>query len=608
MPGAENPLMVFVSSVMDPAVEDLSDERDAAVTAIDSLPITRSWAFEYTPASADAADDTYLDKVDECDIFLLVLGAEMTDPVAKEYGRARDLNKPRLLFVKNVRRSARAEDWLRARRLEVKYDRFEGAEDLGDRAKDAVVDEVIKSQRRYRLRNEDFDQLATKLRSEPVTFMVRTIDASELRDVAIAFPQLLELYPEFETWIERKAREIVAGTTSAYVTTYERDKAGFALVSDKGPGVRKLSTLYVKPRYQGLGVGPRLLFGVIDKAARDGVGKLYVTVSEERRDELDGLLEQFGFFVEGVSGRRYRDGSWEWIWSKRLIHGMLRRRQLGRFVLRYLFEERGYTIEPITRHLFKATQRYDGLGTHKFLGQSLLVAIAASDEHKVYQAAKLAATDLRLPLAFVSLEAIVDDDELSAGLVRLDSFDLETIFFPLFVERDAGGLIIPIKEAFVQRLIPRPDQNQFIAPSRVQLRTDNVYYRYPTVHAGLKRGSSLFFYETRRASGQSQLIGEAKLLEYAVDDPRELLSRFGRLGVYTLTDIQEATMRSGHQKDKALALRFDWFREIDNPLSRKQIQTILPSFDPMTARRIAFSDAMELRRLAGWNVEPLSFR
>ncbi len=608
MPGAENPLMVFVSSVMDKGVEDLSTERDAAVKAIDALPIARSWAFEYTPASADAADDTYLDKVDECDIFLLVLGTEMTDPVAKEYGRARDLSKPCLLFVKNVLRSTRAEDWLRARRLEIKYDRFEGAEDLGERAKDAVVDEVIKSQRRYRLRNEDFDHLAAKLRSEPVTFMVRTVEATELRDIAVTFPQLLELYPEFESWIERKAREIIAGTASAYVTLYEQENAGFALVSDKDPGVRKLSTLYVKPRYQGLGVGPRLLFGVIDQAARDGIEKLYVTVSEERREQLDGLLEQLGFFVEGVSGRRYRDGSWEWVWSKRLIHGTLRRRQLKRFVLRYLFEERGYVIEPVTRHLFKATQRYDGLGTHRLPGQSLLVAIAADDEHKVYHAAKRAAVDLGLALAFVSLEAVGDDEEASAEFVRLDSFDLETIFFPLFVEHNVEGLIIPIKEAFVQRLIPRPDQNQFIAPSRVQLRTDNVYYRYPTVHAGLKRGSPLFFYETRRASGQSQLIGEAKLLEYAVDHPRELLSRFGRLGVYTLTDIQQATMRSGHQKDKALALRFDWFKEIDNPLSRKQIQTVLPSFDPMTARRISYPDAMELRRLAGWNVGQLSFR
>ena len=593
---------------MDKQVEDLSLERDAAVRAIDSLPITRSWAFEYSPASADAVDESYLEKVDECDIFLLILGAELTDPVEREYARAAALGKRRLVFVQNVdQRSSRATGWL-SERHDVKYQRFQGPDDLADHVQGAVVDEVIKSHRRLNLREKDYEQLVTKLRSEPVTFMVRTIEARELADITATFPELEELYPNFQAWVDGKAVEINGGSANAYVATYGQENAGFALVSDKDPGVRKLSTLYIKPRYQGLGVGPRLLYGVITQAAHDAIGKIYVTVSEERRDTLEGLLTQFGFFVEGVAGRRYREGSWEWIWSKRLIHGCLRPKQLAKFATRYLLEERGFIVERISRSLYKAHPRYDALGhMAPRTDGNLLMAISTGDADRDFPRARRAAADLECQLLFVSIEPLESEDPDDA-CICLDGLDLETLFFPLYIERSADGLIIPIRETFVQRLIPSSDQSQFLAPTRVQLRIDNVYYRYPTVYAGLKRGSSLFFYETQRKQGQSRLIGEGKLLQHAVDNPQDLLAEFGRLGVYSLSDLKDVAIRGGPNKGKALALRFGWYREIGSPLALRQIRQVLPTFDPMTARRISPMKILELRRLAGWNVAPLSFR
>lgn len=607
MAGAENPLLVFVSSVMDEHVDDLSLERDGTVRAIDSLPITRSWAFEYSRASADSVDESYLEKVDDCDIFLLILGTELTDPVEREYARAAALGKRRLVFVRNVdQRSPRATEWL-SKRHDVKYERFQGPDDLFDRVKGAVVDEVIKSHRRLNLREKDFEKLATNLRSEPVTFMVRTIEAGELKDITATFPELEEVYPNFQAWVDGKAVEINEGSANAYVATYGQENAGFALVSDKDPGVRKLSTLYIKPRYQGLGVGPRLLYGVIAQAAHDAIGKIYVTVSEERRDTLEGLLTQFGFFVEGVAGRRYREGSWEWIWSKRLIHGRLRRKQLARFAARYLLEERGLIVERISRGFYRAYPRYDMLGRADGSGAgSLVMAVAAGEPDQEYRRSKRLAEDMGCRLLFVSIEPLEARPE--ATDTCLDSLDLEEMFFPLYVEREVDGLIIPIRETFARRLIPPSDQSQFLAPTRVQLRTDNVYYRYPTAYAGLKRGSPLFFYETQRTHGQSRLIGEAKLLKYAVDEPEDLLAEFGRLGVYTLKDLKRSAIRRGPQRGKALALRFDWYREIDRPLALQQVKQVLPTFDPLTARRLSPTAVLELRRLAGWKVAPLSLR
>jgi GNAT superfamily N-acetyltransferase len=607
MAGAENPLLVFLSSVMDKQVEDLSAERQAAKDAINSLPLTRSWTFEDSPASADQLDESYLSRVDDCDIFLIVLGRELTGPVENEYTRAATLGKRRLLFVKNdAQRSSRAATWLNDRQ-DIKYQRFEAPEDLAEHVKAAVIDELIKAHRRLNLRDKDFEQLASKLRSEPVTFMVRTIDAGELREITASFPQLEQLYPDFQTWVDNKMVELNNGGARAYVAAYGQENAGFALVSDKLTGVRKLSTLYMKPRYQGLGVGPRLLFGVIDQAARDGIEKLYLTVSEERRETLENLLEQFGFFVEGVSGRRYRPGSWEWIWAKRLVHGRLRPQQLTAFVTTVLLEERGYFVKKIGSRLYQASHRYSGLGLPRKSFTGLIVGIGGRNPDKDFRTAYRVSQDMGEPLLFVSIEPVTGERP-DATTICLDSLDLETMFFPMYVERDIEGLIIPIQETFVERLIPRSEQSQFLTPTRIQLRTDNVYYRYPTVHAGLKRGSPLFFYETQRRAGQSWLIGEAKLLQFAVDTPKELLGEFGHLGVYSLKDIDKATMRGGAQKGKALALRFGWYREIEKPLHLNQIRQVLPSFDPMTARRIGLLDILELRRLAGWNVAPLSLR
>jgi GNAT superfamily N-acetyltransferase len=587
-------------------VEDLQAERDACVSAIEALPLTRPWAFEYSNASADPVKQTYLDKVDACDIFVIILGAEITEPVENEYSRACEREKRRLVFLK--RTSVRAERLAKCieARQDVTYTQFDDIDDLSEKVRSAIVDELIKGYRFYRLRDSDYKSIVDTIRSEPVTFLVRTIEPNELTEVTSAFPELQELYPGFEGWADGKRVDIANGRAEAYIADYGGENAGFALTSNKDdPGkVRKVSTLYIKPRYQRQGVGPRLLFGLIDKAARDGVEKLYITVSEERRTHLEDLLHQYGFFVEGVSGRRYRERSWEWVWSKRLVHGRLRPRQLPKFVRQYMFEERGFVVQQVSSGMFAATPRYGVLGEPAGNQSPVLVATTfGTSPERDYRRASQKAQELGLPLVFVSIDPMAQSHDYG---VCIDGLDLEAQFFPLFVERDIEGLIVPIREEHVRNLIPLSTEPQFMVPTRIQLRTDNVYYRYPTAFSGLKRGSPLFFYETGRLQGRSRLMGEAKLLEYAVAEPEELLARYGNFGVYTLDDVRGCVAHRGPNVGKGLALRFDWYRELSGTLSFDQIRQVLPTFDPRTARRIGALDILELRRLAGWNVNTLS--
>ncbi len=96
----ENPLLVFISSV----ISGMAAERRAAQAAIRAIPLTRPWLFEFTSASALPLADSYLSKVRECDIFVLLLGRAVTDPVKEEARTAKAASKPRLVFLDGPRR------------------------------------------------------------------------------------------------------------------------------------------------------------------------------------------------------------------------------------------------------------------------------------------------------------------------------------------------------------------------------------------------------------------------------------------------------------------------------------------------------------------------
>ncbi len=589
---------------MDNEVDDLDAERKAAVEAVNSLPLTRTWAFEYTPASADRVVDTYLSKVEQCEILILIAASEITPAVRNEYVRATTCGKRRLVFVKDgCRRSPELQQWL-SERQDVKYGIFSTASDLAKQVQMAVVEELIKGYRLFRLRDQDFAGIARSVRSSPVTFCVRTIDPDELPFVTQSFPELAELYPNFEEWVDKKRAAINRGESEAHLARHGEENAGFALTSEKGNHVRKISTLYVLPRFQGQGVGWRLLYGVVSKAAQDDVEKLYVTVSEERRDSLEALLLHYGFYVEGVSARRYRSYSCEWVWAKRMLYGRVDEEYIPQLVKRILLEERGLAYEEIDQHMYRVESRFDFLGVESQRSGFVLGISTGPEPLADLERVETERQKRRMHAVLVSANPVASTDSCRC----IDSLELETMFFPLYIERGIGGLVIPIREAFAEQLIPMSTQQQFLTPSRIQLRTDNVYYRYPSLIGSLGRGTPLFFLETQRRIGRSVLLGEAKLMEAVVDTPEELLARFGNIGVYSLDEIRQSVGKRGGNAGAAEALKFDWYREFSAPITVDQLRVICPKFDPTTARRIPGEAVWALRRLANWNVTPISFQ
>jgi Domain of unknown function (DUF4062) len=155
---------VFISSIMNTAIEDLGAERVAARTAIERFaPITVAWAFEAEPASPKPLLEFYIGAAKECDLFLLILGEYATNPVRDEVQVACDYRKAMLVFCKDVAdRQPEAHGLLRS--FDLKYDRFTDAMDLHGKIRVALGYHLLHLIRREEPSNNRLGDRLARLR------------------------------------------------------------------------------------------------------------------------------------------------------------------------------------------------------------------------------------------------------------------------------------------------------------------------------------------------------------------------------------------------------------------------------------------------------------
>ena len=107
-------MRIFISSVQ----KELARERRALADYLEGDPLMRRFfdcfLFEDQPARDQRADQCYLDEVDRCDIYLGIFGneygwedAEGLSPTQREFNRATEQGKERLIYVKGTDDSLR---------------------------------------------------------------------------------------------------------------------------------------------------------------------------------------------------------------------------------------------------------------------------------------------------------------------------------------------------------------------------------------------------------------------------------------------------------------------------------------------------------------------
>ena len=144
--------LIFVSSVQ----KELADERKAIRDFVQGNRLLGKhfdvFIFEDLPAKSRRPDDLYLDKVEACSVFIAMFAVEYgwedpqdgLSPTEREFQRATELGRPRLLFLKNNDKDTKPHPKMAAlinrAKAELIYKRFNSAADLTSLLYDSLIE------------------------------------------------------------------------------------------------------------------------------------------------------------------------------------------------------------------------------------------------------------------------------------------------------------------------------------------------------------------------------------------------------------------------------------------------------------------------------------
>src|SRR5581483_2205014 len=144
---SERPVKAFISSVMTP---DVAWARTTTVQVLDEVPFLVAWAFEFTPASSEEVDQSYLRHVREADFVVWLVGGTTTQPVVSEITEALTHNGRLIVLLLPAEERDSATELLIARvRPHAKYRELATAtpEELRLELRTALGDEVVRALR-----------------------------------------------------------------------------------------------------------------------------------------------------------------------------------------------------------------------------------------------------------------------------------------------------------------------------------------------------------------------------------------------------------------------------------------------------------------------------
>ena len=142
LPRSESDLLVFISSVMS---DELNRARHVTKQAVCAFPISRPWAFEFTPASSEPPDDAYLRKVAEADFVVWLIGRETTQPVVNEINTCISAGRRLLAFkLPSEARDEYTENLIDRVSGYAKWKEVDNIKELPEQVNAALSDEFIR--------------------------------------------------------------------------------------------------------------------------------------------------------------------------------------------------------------------------------------------------------------------------------------------------------------------------------------------------------------------------------------------------------------------------------------------------------------------------------
>lgn len=373
-------------------------------------------------------------------------------------------------------------------------------------------------------------------------------------------------YPNFDGWV---TKALAKTDTRVRLGEYDGQVAAVALSQPKDERVIKLSAFYVAEVARDAGLGGHLLWSELRTWARHGVEKVYVTVSSRHAD-LVGFFTGFGFLVEGMSPRRYQEDTAELVLGKHFLREQVTDEGLDQFA-----RERSAVVFRVP---VEAEVAATGWGLQPDCQQPEFDWEGEGDK----------------------LRLLARDGENELRAWKL--LDLERIFHPVrFAVAGRKALMVPIEPRWADALLEHAGQQRTLGQDaiseRLLLRADNAYYCYPKSLDIARPGTPILFYVSAPTSA---VVGEARILDAAVDVPEELFAAFGGLGIYRLPQIRSHVMPRGPREGRALALRFGMYVPFPKVVPASELERLAGCRRiPQGLLSISFEEFEAVRRSGG---------
>jgi GNAT superfamily N-acetyltransferase len=140
---------------------------------------------------------------------------------------------------------------------------------------------------------------------DPCSVYLRSFTRYDRVSVFNLLSFLPTLYPKGYSWLDSRLDDVLAGRARCTLAVTPWDVAGVTIETPKGAKRLKLSTIYVNPRFRGLGVGASLLRHCKAKWEQEELSGVHVTADTRRLDALLPLLTNHGFSVTAMDKERY---------------------------------------------------------------------------------------------------------------------------------------------------------------------------------------------------------------------------------------------------------------------------------------------------------------
>lgn len=172
----------------------------------------------------------------------------------------------------------------------------------------------------------------------------------------------------------------------------------------------------------------------------------------------------------------------------------------------------------------------------------------------------------------------------------LESYELETLFFPLIIEgHHESPLMITLDKKRAMSMIDMPREETkhenlfFTENSARQILRRNLVYTFPTGFHEIRKGLPILFYVNGVGA-----VGQARIETWMFEDPRNLCKALYDDETYDLDHVRERVDVTGPKKGKTLVLSYEYYRVFKRPVSLEAMKVSDNDFNPQRQRSISY--------------------